>query len=588
MDVNQLITEHLDIWTAATEKKSSAGRGNGGGVSLYGIKKLKELIIELAMRGKLVPQDQREGDGGSLVEESLRRRNELIKNKTIKKPKTVKPMPSEFTGIETPKNWSMPQLGDLAYLITDGTHHTPKYQESGIAFISVKDIDGETVSFDDCKYISVQEHEAINQRCNPEKGDLLLCRIGTLGRATLVDTERPFSLFVSVGLIKSFQDLVLPEYLHVAMHSAFLLRQFDLIKAGGSHTNKLNLTDLPRLFVPLPPYAEQHRIVAKVKELMGLCDALEAQAEGSLKAHQTLVETCLATLTNSQTPEDLTQNWTRIETHFDTLFTTEEGISRLQDVIIQLGVMGRLRTTEPNDEPAITIFERIRQRAPKAKGQGKATKLRGQVSLDQTDGSSLELPVGWENAEFSQLIEPEKPISYGVLVPGNDTVGGVPFVRIADLSIDKPSDFPEKSISPKVDQQYARTRLEGGEILMGVVGSIGKLGVAPESWRGGNIARAVCRIVPAKEVSKEFVLLLLRSTMMQNRFRGDTRVLAQPTLNIGLIRSAPTPVPPFAEQLRIVQKVDQLLELCALLRGSIEHSDATSRLLSDTLTSKIH
>ncbi|TKZ15751.1 hypothetical protein FAP39_16965 [Shimia litoralis] len=339
--------------------------------------------------------------------------------------------------------------------------------------------------------------------------------------------------------------------------------------------------------VPLPPLEEQHRIVAKVDELMALCDALERQAEDSLKAHQTLVETCLATLTNSQSPEELTQNWTRIETHFDTLFTTEESISKLERTIVQLGVTGRLGSQQSTDEPAKSIFAEITKRDTKSKRRAKA-KLRGQISVNRSDEVGFELPEGWEMVEFDELIEPDKPIAYGVLVPGKDTDGGVPFVRIADLSIDAPEELPEKSILPEVDEQYARTRLEGGEILMGVVGSIGKLGVAPVSWKGANIARAVCRIVPATELSKEYVLLLLRSDLMQRGFRGDTRVLAQPTLNIGLIRAAPTPVPPFAEQLRIVKRVEDLLKCCALLRSKAELSSKLAVQLADTLTSQIH
>jgi len=149
------------------------------------------------------------------------------------------------------------------------------------------------------------------------------------------------------------------------------------------------------------------------------------------------------------------------------------------------------------------------------------------------------------------------------------------------LSIDSPPALPEKSISIEVDEQYSRTRLNGGELLMGVVGSIGKLGLAPASWKGANIARAVCRIVPMKILSKEYTLWLLQSAFMKQGFVGDTRTLAQPTLNVGLIRLAMTPIPPLKEQHRIVAKIDELMALCDNLKERLKESQTTQVQLAD-------
>jgi len=118
---------------------------------------------------------------------------------------------------------------------------------------------------------------------------------------------------------------------------------------------------------------------------------------------------------------------------------------------------------------------------------------------------------------------------------------------------------------------------------MGVVGSIGKLGVAPMSWAGANIARAICRIVPVGLVNRDFVLLLLQSEFMRSSFAGATRTLAQPTLNVGLIRSSPTPLPPVAEQARIVARVGELRRLCASLRQRLVAQSTKHMHLADAL-----
>lgn len=118
---------------------------------------------------------------------------------------------------------------------------------------------------------------------------------------------------------------------------------------------------------------------------------------------------------------------------------------------------------------------------------------------------------------------------------------------------------------------------------MGVVGSIGKLGVAPKTWAGANIARAICRIVPADAGLHEFVLFLLETKFMQESFAGDTRTLAQPTLNIGLIRAALTPMPPAAEQSRIVTLVTALRRLCADLRQRLAERQSVQARLAGAL-----
>ncbi len=268
---------------------------------------------------------------------------------------------------------------------------------------------------------------------------------------------------------------------------------------------------------------------------------------------------------------------------FDRVAQAPGGVARLRELILSLAVRGKLVPQDPSDEPVSVLLRRIRSYRDEQVKQGNARRERPFTPQADAD-LPFELPAGWGWIRFDDLIEPAKPISYGVLVPGPDVDRGVPFVRIADLSLTDPPAKPEKSISTQVDAQYQRTRLEGGEILMGVVGSIGKLGVAPLTWAGANIARAICRIVPVSFVNKDFVLLLLQSAFMRASFAVDTRTLAQPTLNVSLIRSSATPLPPVAEQSRIVARVDELMRLCDALeaKGRLEAEQHT-RLLGTLL-----
>jgi type I restriction enzyme, S subunit len=262
----------------------------------HSIKKLKETILQLAVMGKLVPQDPSDEPASVLLEKIAVEKERLIKAGKIKKQKPLSVITIEEKPFDLPKGWNWQKMGHLATQITDGVHHTPKYIDSGVPFISVKDINGSTISFENCKYISREQHKEINLRCNPEYGDVLICRIGTLGRVTLVDTEEPFSLFVSVGLIKFIQKYYMPLFTHIVLQSPLLTNQYEEIKAGGSHTNKLNLKDIPRLILPVAPLAEQHRIVAKVDELMALCDQLKNSLQ---QAQETQIQLTDAVVENA-------------------------------------------------------------------------------------------------------------------------------------------------------------------------------------------------------------------------------------------------------------------------------------------------
>ena len=205
------------------------------------------------------------------------------------------------------------------------------------------------------------------------------------------------------------------------------------------------------------------------------------------------------------------------------------------------------------------IVARIEQLAAQVH---EARALRQQATKEAVvlDTSLLAHLIPWDAPKqtLGELIDPGSTISYGVLVPGPDIEGGVPFVRVQDLDLRNPPARPHKRIAPDVEAQYARTRLHGGEILVGVVGTIGKIGIAPPSWAGANVARAVCRIVPGPEIDRYYLAMALHSPRTQDYFRETTRTLAQPTLNVAQLEQTPIPVPQMPEQRRIAKRLEDL------------------------------
>ena len=547
-----------------------------------GVARLRELILTLAVQGKLVPQDPADAPAGVLLQKIRAEKDRLIAEGKSKRDKPLAAMAEEEKPFALQQGWEWVRLGQMTE-IKGGKRlpagHTFTDGKTPHAYIQVTNMKAGTIATEHLKYLKPETHAAIRNYTISD-ADLYITIAGTIGQVGEVPSECHL-MNLTENAAKIVFRFLNKRWLREVLNSSICQSQFAE-KTVQQAQPKLALHRIADSLIPLPPLAEQSRIVTRVEELMRLCDALEAKGRLEAAQHAQLVSTLLGTLTASATPEELADHWQRVAQHFDLLAGRPEAIDALEQTLLQLAVRGLLVPQDPTDEPASVLLARIRTEKDRLIAKGKIKRDKPLPPITDEE-KPFELPMGWEWVRFDELTHPQKPIAYGVLVPGPDVATGVPFVRIADLSLVNPPEKPEKTISPEVDAQFQRTRLEGGEILMGVVGSIGKLGVAPKSWAGANIARAICRIVPADAGLHDFVLFLLETKFMQESFAGDTRTLAQPTLNVGLIRAAMTPMPPPAEQARIVTRVTVLRRLCANLRQRLAEREAVQARLAEAL-----
>ncbi|EOV9615660.1 restriction endonuclease subunit S [Cronobacter dublinensis] len=338
MTVEKLITDHIDIWSSALQTRSSAGRGSNGKIDLYGIKKLRELILELAVRGKLVPQDQNNEPASELLRSNEKRKQELAKNGSMKTAANGNINVADYY-LETPKNWSWIRLGNLAKFI-DYRGKTPKKTESGIRLITAKNIKKGFIDLNPEEFIAEKDYQSWMTRGFPKNGDILFTTEAPLGNAAIIDLNDKFALAQRSICFQWHIPEISPFMLIQILAKPFQSQLND--QSTGMTATGIKAAKLKEIPVILPPMLEQKKVVARVKELMSLCDQLEQQSLTSLDAHQQLVETLLATLTESQNAEEFADNWARISLHFDTLFTTEASIDALKQTILQLAVMGLL------------------------------------------------------------------------------------------------------------------------------------------------------------------------------------------------------------------------------------------------------
>ena len=156
---------------------------------------------------------------------------------------------------EIPDGWAWCRLGSILEKLTDGTHSTPKYTDSGVPFISVKDVSSGVLSFDSAKHISESEHRELYKRCDPKRGDILLTKVGTTGIPVIVDTDEEFSLFVSVAQLRFSHSLLDENYLLLLIQSPLVQQQCTEHTRGVGNKNWV-MRDIANTLVAIPPLAE--------------------------------------------------------------------------------------------------------------------------------------------------------------------------------------------------------------------------------------------------------------------------------------------------------------------------------------------
>ncbi|BBT78492.1 type I restriction endonuclease EcoAI subunit S [Aeromonas veronii] len=567
LKIENLITDHLDLWTAAVRPKSSVGRGSNSKLELTGIKKLRELILELAVRGKLVPQDPSDEPASVLLERITAGKLRLVKEGKIKKAKSLPEIGEEEKLFELPEGWEWARLTDV-YDVRDGTHDTPRYCEQGYPLITSKNISSGVLDFSDVKYISEDDHKKISERSAVEKNDILFAMIGSIGNPVLVNTKREFSI-KNVALFKYYlSELSSPSFLLLFLQFAENIFRKE---ASGAVQSFVSLGNIRSFVMALPPLHEQFRIVAKVDELMALCDQLEQQSETQLAAHQTLVEALLATLTDSSDADELAQNWARLSTHFDILFTTEASIDALKQTILQLAVMGKLVPQDPSDEPASTLLARITAEKTQLIKEKKIKTEKPLPAIGENE-KPFELPQGWEWCRLGQTInlvsgQHLKPNEYSE----NSLKNGVPYIT-------GPAEFGAKHpIYSKYTTEF-RALAKKGDILITCKGAgLGKLNLANETI-------AISRQLMAIQLLKgnlEFLFILVNS---QYKYFQDKGVgIAIPGISRGDVEELVLMLPPLEEQNRIVAKVDELMTLCDQLKSRLQTSQQTQLALAESL-----
>lgn len=583
----QLLTQHLHTWTHALKPKASAGRGSNGKTELYGIKKLRELILELAVRGLLVPQNPNDEPASALLEKIAAEKARLVKEGKIKKQKALPPIGEDEKPFDSPSGWQWIKLGELNQVVRGVSYK--KHDASEVQFsesITLMRANNINVVLNQDKLVFVPRH-IVKEDQLIRAGDILIAMssgsadlVGKAAQA-LESVDATFGAFCAV-LRPLSKDLF--QFMGFFTKTP-LYREQTQSTGKGIGIQNLNKAGLENLLIPLPPLAEQHRIVAKVDELMALCDQLEQQTEVSLAAHQTLVETLLNALTRAADAQAFTAAWQRIAEHFDTLFTTEQSIDQLKQCILQLAVMGKLVPQDPFDEPASELLKKIA--AEKAQ-LVKDKKIKKQKPLPPIaeDEKPFELPEGWEWVRLGLLF---KSFTNGLYKPEKFySDAGTISLRMYNIQ-EGEIDFTgarRVEIEPNEFEQY---KLEAGDLLINRVNSkelVGKTAIIPSFDEPLVFESMNMRAKPFHDyLASSYLNLFMKSPFARAAlFSHAKEAVGQASINQGQVSSLIAPLPPLEEQHRIVAKVDELMALCDQLKARLTQAQTTQLQLADAIT----
>lgn len=585
------IVDHLDLWTSTVTPKSTSGRGRGSGKSskleLTGIKKLRELILELAVRGKLVAQNPDDEPASKLLELIEAEKAQLIKDGKLKKQKPLAPISEDEKPFKLPGGWKWIRFGQV--IDFQGGSQPPKSKfidrmEPGyIQLIQIRDLGPKP------QPVFVPE-SSVSKLCN--ETDILIGRYGASVGKVFWGKKGAYN----VALIKLIfdQEKVDRRYIFTLMISPMGQALFGGISRSAQ--DGFSKADIETQLLTLPPLAEQQRIVAKVDELMALCDQLEQQSEHQLTAHQQLTDTLLGTLlqpaagaltesadatTKSSQKEQLNDNWQRLANHFDLLFSGPMGawaIDRLKDTILQLAVMGKLVPQNPDDEPATKLLEHIEEEKAQLVKEGKIKKPKKLPPVSDEE-KPFELPSGWEWSRLPEIGELARGKSKHR--PRNDPKlyeeGKYPLIQTGDVARSNGSistygatynDFgleqsrlwPAQTLCITIAANIADTGLLEFDACFpdSVVGFNGFLGVSNRFY--------------------EFFVRTYKEKLAE--FAPST---AQKNINLEILSSMLIPVSPLPEQQRIVEKVDELFALCDQLQDRLQKASETEQHLTNAI-----
>lgn len=525
-----------------------------------GVERLRELVLQMAVRGKLVPQNPAEGSF----------------------PPSELPLPLDEAPFSLPEQWAWRRLPEVAAYSVGKTPPTKESRFWGlnqIPWVSIADMPDGGIVRTTARTITADAVKEVFRKPIIPAGTLLMSFKLTIGKIALL------------GIEAYHNEAIISLTPAANVSRDYLFRVLPLRAIGGESRDAimgatLNSQSLARILIPLPPLAEQRRIVARLEELMDFLDRLEAAQTARDERRHAARDAALAALRDAENTEALDAAWSRVSSHMDALFTAPEDVTLLRQAVLQLGVRGRLAPQDPNDEPAAMLSERSRAIEARLTSAGQIAKRKRLAPVAEHE-QNFAVPPGWEWRRIDDLFD----VVGGIQKSGKRTPhkNPVPYLRVANVQRGR-VDLSDVLLFEVFEGELERCRLRAGDLLI-VEGNGSENEIGRCARWSGEIEPCIhqnhiIRLRPFIETVELFAIRHLNSpdgTAIMKKLAVTTSGLYN--LSVGKIRSIAIPVPPLAEQQRIVMKVDRLLALCDDLENRLT---ATRELQAQFAAAAVH
>lgn len=551
------LTEHLDTFASAPE----------------GFKRLRELVLNLAVRGRLVPQDASDEPAEKLLGRMRKERAGL----SSRREKVLDLIADDEVPYAVPSSWRWVRLPEICH---DWGQKVPN---GPFTYIDVGAISNERGVITD----ATQRLDETNAPSRARK----IVRPGTV----LYSTVRPYLLNIAI-VGRAYESEAIASTAFAVLHpltgidGRFLFHylrsqpfiDFVASKMAGVAYPAINDGNFFSGLFPLPPTAEQSRIVAKVEELMALIDRLEARVGVGETARGKLLDALLSALADSPDAATTADAWVQLAPHFDLLLQAPADVDRLQQTLLQLAVKGRLVPQDPEDEPAAELIKRIHAEKERLVAEGKIKRAKPLLAIAEGE-QSFELPSGWRWARFGDVVLSSEagwsPNCESVPREGNRWA----VLKVSAVSWGDFRDMENKAL-PAHFEARPEYEVQAGDFLLSRANTAELVARSVVAWSPQPrlmLSDKIIRLNISSSADKAFLSLFNNSAFARAHYIAHASGTSSSMKNVSreVILSLPIPVPPLPEQSRIVAAVASLTALCDRLRGRLAaRRDLTAKL----------
>ena len=484
---------------------------------------LKNSILQLAVCGKLVEQRAEEGTARELLEQIKLEKDQLIKDKKIKKSKPLPEITEDEIPFEIPESWEWVRVGEIGSLTRGSGIKRTEVIEDGYPCIRY----GELYTTYRTKFektVSFVTKELFDKCHKIHTGDVAMTLTGEnkTDIAMAVTYEGKDTIALGGDMTCWSHHMMNPLYLVYFINSPYAISCKRNLATGDIIIHISN-DKLATILMPVPPLEEQHRIVAKIEEILPYIDQYD-------KAY-TKLETF-----NKKFPEDMKKS------------------------ILQMAMQGKLVEQRPEEGTADELYEQIVAEKTQLIKEGKIKKEKPLPEITE-DEIPFELPASWKWVRLGSIVS----VYGGKRIPAGSKLSeentGHKYIRVADMKDGTVSLDDIKYITDDIYEKIKQYYITSEDIYITVAGTIGRVGVVPMELNNANLTENADKLV-FNRLNKMFLCRMLNSEVIQHQIREATTQVGQPKLAIARIQKLIVPLPPLAEQKRIVAKIEELLPYC--------------------------